>query len=920
MIRLDTVNRSLALYLGGAQATAPLQAVVSYSDQTATTYLGGTKLTNSNGTTAVTICSAPAVDVIRDIDMVTILNTDTVSQVVTVELLDTSTPYLISTVTLLVGEKLTYTHGSAWQVVDNSGNVKYVVLSTSGVNSFSGGSTGLTPATATTGAITLGGTLAVASGGTGTATPALVAGTNVTITGTWPNQTINSGSGSGTVTSVAATVPAFLSVTGSPITTSGTLAISYSGTALPIANGGTGQTTAPAAITALTGTQTSGYYLRSDGTNSALAAIVAADVPTLNQNTTGTAANVTGTVAVANGGTGATTAGGARTSLGAAASGANTDITSVALTTGTISTAPSASTDIVNKSYADSIASGINFHAACNYATTAALAANTYNNGSSGVGATLTAVAVGTLTIDGYTFVVGDVGKRILVKNEVTGANNGVYTLTQAGTALLPYILTRATDYDTSGTGTNEIDIGDLLLVISGTTNANTSWVQQTPLPITVGTTSIVFIQFAAVQTYTAGTGLTLATNQFSITNTGTAGTYGSASQVPVFVTNAQGQVTSVTNTAIAISGSAVSGNISGNAANVTGTVAIANGGSGQTTAQLAMNAFAGAVTSGSYLRGNGTNVVMNTIQAADVPTLNQNTTGSAGSVANALTSGTGISFSAGTTYNGSAAITINNSLPMVYPGAGIPNSTGTAWGTSYTTSGSGSVVALATSPVFVTPTLGTPISGNFSTGTFTWPTFNQNTTGTATNVTGTVAIINGGTGQTTASAAFNALSPITTAGDLILGNGTNSATRLGIGTNGYVLTSNGTTASWAAATGGVSQIVAGTNVTISPVGGTGVVTINASGSGGASAYTRTSFTATAGQTVFTVTYAVGYLQVYVNGVLLATSDYTATSGTDFTLGVACSVGDIVEALVITTSVTGVTTGKSIAMAMIFGF
>ena len=73
--------------------------------------------------------------------------------------------------------------------------------------------------------------------------------------------------------------------------------------------------------------------------------------------------------------------------------------------------------------------------------------------------------------------------------------------------------------------------------------------------------------------------------------------------------------------------------NTTGTASNVTGTVAIANGGSGQTTAQAAMNAFAGAVTSGSYLRGNGTNVVMNTIQAADVPTLNQNTTGSAGSV-----------------------------------------------------------------------------------------------------------------------------------------------------------------------------------------------------------------------------------------------------------------------------------------------
>jgi hypothetical protein len=73
--------------------------------------------------------------------------------------------------------------------------------------------------------------------------------------------------------------------------------------------------------------------------------------------------------------------------------------------------------------------------------------------------------------------------------------------------------------------------------------------------------------------------------------------------------------------------------NTTGTASNVTGTVAIVNGGSGQTTAQLAINAFAGAVTSGSYLRGNGTNVVMNTIQAADVPTLNQNTTGTASNV-----------------------------------------------------------------------------------------------------------------------------------------------------------------------------------------------------------------------------------------------------------------------------------------------
>ena len=70
----------------------------------------------------------------------------------------------------------------------------------------------------------------------------------------------------------------------------------------------------------------------------------------------------------------------------------------------------------------------------------------------------------------------------------------------------------------------------------------------------------------------------------------------------------------------------------------------------------------------------------------------------------------------------------------------------------------------------------------------------------------GVVAVSAGGTGQTTASAAFNALSPITSTGDLIIGNGTNSATRLAIGSNNTVLTSNGTTATWAAASGGQLQ------------------------------------------------------------------------------------------------------------------
>jgi hypothetical protein len=151
------------------------------------------------------------------------------------------------------------------------------------------------------------------------------------------------------------------------------------------------------------------------------------------------------------------------------------------------------------------------------------------------------------------------------------------------------------------------------------------------------------------------------------------------------------------------------------------------------------------------------------------------------------------------------------------------------------------------TSPVLTTPILGTPQSGDFSTGSFTWPTFNQHTTGTAAGLSATLAIASGGTGQTTAGAAFNALSPITTTGDLILGNGTNSATRLAIGANGYLLTSNGTTASWVAApAGGVTSFAGGTTGLTPATATTGAITLAgtlAIANGG----TNTTATATAG-------------------------------------------------------------------------
>jgi len=154
--------------------------------------------------------------------------------------------------------------------------------------------------------------------------------------------------------------------------------------------------------------------------------------------------------------------------------------------------APTNSTDAATKAYVDSATEGLHIHESVVAATTANVnLANALENGD---------------TLDGITLATGN---RILVKNQTTTSENGIYVVQASGQP------TRATDFDTA----TEVDSGDFVFVYSGTVNASTGWVQ-TNRPATIGTDPIVFTQFSGAGTYLAGNGLTLTGNTFTI-NTG---------------------------------------------------------------------------------------------------------------------------------------------------------------------------------------------------------------------------------------------------------------------------------------------------------------------------------------------------------------------------------------------------------------
>lgn len=150
---------------------------------------------------------------------------------------------------------------------------------------------------------------------------------------------------------------------------------------------------------------------------------------------------------------------------------------------------PTAGTDAANKNYVDDAVAGLSWKGEVRVATTAnGTLASAFANGSS---------------VDGVSLVTGD---RILLKDQTTQTENGIYTVNASGAP------TRATDADSAG----EIN-GAAVFVTNGTANQGTRWVCNTAGTITLGSTSITFVQFSAGSSYTAGAGLTLNTNDFNV-------------------------------------------------------------------------------------------------------------------------------------------------------------------------------------------------------------------------------------------------------------------------------------------------------------------------------------------------------------------------------------------------------------------
>jgi len=282
---------------------------------------------------------------------------------------------------------------------------------------------------------------------------------------------------------------------------------------------------------------------------------------------------------------------------------------------------PTASTDAATKQYVDDVAQGLAVHAPCDVATTGTLTSITggtitYDNGTAGVGATLTTSSGNFDTIDGYSVQTND---RVLVKDEATGANNGIYVKTSST------VLTRADDFDTP----TEMAGGDFTFVSNGTSFNDCGFVMTDPVA-TVGTSDVTFVQFSGAGTYTAGAGLTLTGSEFKITDTAvTAGSYGNGTHNATFTVDQRGQLTAAANVAITANAETLVGTELKSTVTDSSLTSVGTLGSLSVTANVGagnVNATGGVFT---YVSGDGAN--LSSIAGGNVT----------GTVATATTAGT---------------------------------------------------------------------------------------------------------------------------------------------------------------------------------------------------------------------------------------------------------------------------------------
>jgi len=256
-----------------------------------------------------------------------------------------------------------------------------------------------------------------------------------------------------------------------------------------------------------------------------------------------------------------------------------TSPSSAIFTTAQVNTAPSTALDVANKQYVDGYVAGISWKPPVNYGTTADITlSGLTTQGGGDWASSLTA------------------GMRVLVKNQNTASENGIYTVASGAWS-------RSADANVW----DEL-VSAICFIESGASLAGSAWYCPAQPGGTLGVTAITWSNFSVAATYTAGTGLTLSGYQFSITNTGVAAaTYGSGSSVPVFAVNAQGQLTSVTNTSIGInanqitSGTITNAQLQNSTFTLNGTSVTLGGSATITAANPQTLTFGTGLSSGSY-------------------------------------------------------------------------------------------------------------------------------------------------------------------------------------------------------------------------------------------------------------------------------------------------------------------------------